>query len=237
MSKVFEHRREFSLTADMAIERCYGSSDGTVENMCDFTQAYESFISSLNNFGTCELYAREAGRLGNLNIDPLRKQFCEEQIVKYNQMGLSDINKAINYLSGFINAYNPSTEFVQSDEFDNSKISLMDVVSNMEMKPSDATKILNQYNAAFNACQSEGEAGILNFMLAKFTELRDVRNTDSRGTEENIPIWKVIAIAALIGYTIFVVIRCLVRGRNCGQVVNRAERAGYTIAILVAIFC
>jgi hypothetical protein len=114
---------------------------------------------------------------------------------------------------------------------------MAEFVSNLEIKSSDAKKLMDALDEIIVAVNNNGEQGFLNFLTSKTADLEQLRQSPTRGTEDNIPVWKLVAIAVFLGLGIYGIIRCIVRGRNCGQVFSKAELTGLTLAAIIASFC
>ena len=105
-----------------------------------------------------------------------------------------------------------------------------------QLTSSDVSKIINAFDDIVKQATISGEFGVVTFMCDKLIELKEVRLSASRGTEENIPIWKIIGILIIFGFPIYKSLRCIRKGKCCNTV-SGLEGLIHFIAILAAALC
>jgi len=88
-------------------------------------------------------------------------------------------------------------------------------------------KLDNALSEVIDVIGRDGELGVINLIRAKLVELKNVRLSPSRGTEENIPVWKIIAALIFFGIMSWKVLRCVRKNRCC--------RANMTENVIIGI--
>lgn len=213
---------------------------GIADICCDaplLSDYYYGFAAAVDNFGQCELHFRSADRCSILNIDADKQAFENRELIRFNNIGLDALNKASLSLAGYILINPGSTTPIGQNQVAGLRTYMAEFISNIEMKASDAKKMMDTFDEIVTAVNTNGEQGFLTYLQTKTAQLQAFRQSPSRGTEENIPVWKLAAIAVFLGLGIYGIIRCFVRGKNCGAVYSKAEYAGLTAAAIVASFC
>ncbi|MDP2175846.1 MAG: hypothetical protein Q8K70_08055 [Bacteroidota bacterium] len=206
--------------------KCIGEQE-----LSDFLEA---FLDSCSLFGQSELYYRTKGRIENSTGEQDLIDYYAGLGQQYNQKGIDVLTIAINDFQEYVNNLPPNpphppadfSNFVQESKF---------FYEGLEIKPVDVTKLINVLNETVNA-GTPSEIELYNYILSKANELKTVRQSPDRGAVDNIPWWKIVAIAVIIGIAALEIWRCIFRNR-CSKTEKAAYKAGYTIAGLVLKFC
>lgn len=108
---------------------------------------------------------------------------------------------------------------MEVEKYNNFLAALKDDLADVDVKKEDAQIILDIFNEVVGVYQNSGENGLTNYIKLKLEELHNYRSSDNKGRVSNLPWWKIVAIAALIGIAIFVVVRCF-KNNNCEYLVR-----------------
>ncbi len=193
----------------------------------------EAFIDSCSFFGLSELYFRYGGRVENSTGDSNVANYYNNLGESFNQKGLNLLTIAIDDFQEYVDGLPTppsgtadSTNFVSDSKF---------FYQNLEIKPEDVTKLVDVLDNTVAAC-SDSAIENYNYILNKANELKTVRERSDRGAVDNIPVWKIVAIAVFLGIAFLDIWRCIIRNK-CSKAEKAAYKAGYTIASLVMKFC
>lgn len=191
------------------------------------SQTYAATIQAILNFGEAELNFRKGERFETLGLSENVVAYSREQLTELNARGIAMLDKAIEAFDEFINSNEFSNEPVSGGAFDVEKLKVKEILAQSHLKVSDVVKLNNALNEVLGVIANGGELGVINFIKAKLSEFKDVRLSPSRGTEENIPVWKIIAALILLGIMSYKVLRCIRRNRCC--------RANMTENVIIGI--
>lgn len=193
----------------------------------------EGFLNAVSYFGLSELEFRKKDRCEGKASFKLLKSSYNLNGVRYNKKGLKSLSIASSELKLFkSNLKIDKKNIFKDEEF---KQDLLSFFVDLEIKPSDVNKLTGVLNETLKECSKGPEQTIL-FLQKKVEELNKLRNSPDRGAIDNIPWWKLVAIAVMIGLSVWDIWRCIYKG-VCSKAEKAAIKAGYTIASLVAKFC
>ena len=167
-----------------------------------------AFIGAMTNFGQCELYARKAERAKILNVFPEVQRNGLQQSQRQNDKGLELLEHALAAFKSFnlesqgepISGGRPNLTPLTSFRGD-----LVSFIVDLEIKASDAEEINKVLTETIEIVSGRGETGILNYVEGKLTELAGVRKRADRGAVSNIPYWKLVGIAIMLGIVVSIV--------------------------------
>jgi len=228
--KAFEEFKTSSLILETTIDFY------DIEGLKDF---FATFVSASVSFGLCELHARQAERSNALGIDPDRVAYEERRRDKYQAMGLNSLSSAIELINSISqNDFGNTLEIPPDnlDAWEESHLEFKELISDLEISSPDAVKFWNEIQASIDAVTSGGENALVARIKSKVLELDTARRSPDRGTTPNIPWWKIVIIAVIVGITIWLVVRCF-RNRNCRDLVVIVGDAIITGYKLVSYFC
>lgn len=200
------------------------------------SQTYFGFVQSILNFGEAELNFRTGERFSVLGLSQDVVNYSNQQLALWNSRGLATLENAIQTLTEFISTSDPISESVDPSEFEDFRLRVKEMLAQTTLKVSDVQKINDAFEQVVSRATESGEAGVLNLMLEKLNELKTLRNSPSRGTEDNLPIWKIATIVAIFALPLFKVLRCLFR-RRCCNTVSGLEGGIYLIVVLSLALC
>lgn len=208
------------------------------ESSSDWMNCFELFSTSISSFILSELNFRQGERSQVANIYPDRTNYYFNIGNKFNQRGINGLFDSANFMNLFKNSesFPPTTaDFdLTLDEF---RQDLLDLFIDVEWKASDITKIQNVINEVFSNISQQPSENLLTYIESKITELANVRQSPTRGTEENLPIWKVLAAAVLIGFAAWAVYACYYRSRGCTKKQRRTYETVMSIALITYGAC
>lgn len=179
------------------------------------SQTYYAATQAMLHFGEAELNFRTGERFGALGLSEDVINYSNEQLTEWNNRGIKVLDRAIAAFEEFINTHEFSSEPIPSEDFNDEQLRIKEVLGQAHLKVSDVVKLNTAFEEMVSQAAENGELGVINYMKGKLNELKDVRLSPSRGTEDNIPVWKLISAALLFGFLGYKFIRCRLRGRCC----------------------
>lgn len=182
------------------------------------SNVYYSTVTSLLHFGEGELNFRKGERFDKLKLSPPLVPYFNEQLEAWNNRGISIIDTAIETIREFVETGSLSRESVNVEEFRDMRLRISEVLAESPLKASDTLKLINAFDEVVSKASTSGEFGFISFMQEKLVELKEVRQSPSRGTEDNIPVWKLIGAIVIFGFPVFKALRCILRNRCCNTV-------------------
>lgn len=206
------------------------ADDGQGRGMLEFT---ESFIQSVASFGVSELYAREAERYLALGLSKRKANYSLEKSKHHHEKGLRAVGYAKNALNQFRKDLEEYPTDMRLDERDISELiqGLNEQLADLDIKRSDAEKISKTLQEGMHAIAREGAQALPDYLEERIEELAKLRSQEDRGAVENIPVWKVAAIAVALGVWIWALFRCKWWG-SC----RLKEGLGYFIVFWIAVY-
>ena len=171
---------------------------------------------SCGSFGQCDEYLRLAERSAVFGQPQQVIDFNIQRGERFNIIGLNTLVRALEHINEIVgidlgNDFDiPPTEV---GKYNNFLAALKDDLADVDVKKEDAQIILDIFNEVVGVYQNSGENGLTNYIKLKLEELHNYRSSDNKGRVSNLPWWKIVAIAALIGIAIFVVVRCFRRNK------------------------
>ncbi len=193
----------------------------------------EGLLNSVSFFGVSELEFRKRDRCrSKLSVGSLKDVYSRNGI-RNNSSGIRSLTIAAAELKQFASTvkFNKKNVFVPG-EFRNDLISFFE---DLEIKPTDVDKLIKVLDETLAEC-SKGPEQTLAYLQRKTDELSKLRNSPDRGAVDNIPWWKLVAIAIYIGLAIWDIWRCIIRNR-CSTAEKVVIKVGHTIASLIMKFC
>jgi hypothetical protein len=205
------------------------------EQSVELVRFYDGFEGAISSFVLTELYIRQGERCKALNVFPSYQTHSTQRGEKHNVRGLSYLDSSRAFLNDFRSTIQKDTpvdkKFLKQalTEF---KQDLKEALADLEIKASDATELGNtvdEVGAVFVPGATSIE--VFNFIDAKVGELEKARQLPGRGADTNLPIWKLIAAAVLLGLGAWVVYKCFYSRSRC----SKKEKAIYDTILATAI--
>lgn len=211
------------------------ADDGHGRGILEFT---ESFIQSVASFGISELYAREAERCITLKLSETRANASLERSKHFHEKGIRSIAYAKKSLKQFKKDIKEYPTDIKLDKTDIAEFmqELNEEVANLEIKKTDAEKINKTVLEGMDFIAKEGIGALPGYLEDKIDALEKIRSQKDRGAVDNIPVWKVAAIAVAVGIWIWALFRCKWWG-SCSLKEGLAYFIVFWIAALIAKFC
>ena len=91
----------------------------------------------------------------------------------------------------------------------NTRAQLLQHIAELEVKPSDALKIRDAIDRALEPAKQLSADALPSFFEKAIDELRGLRERPDRGTNENIPWWKIAGIVLIAAGFVAAVIACI----------------------------
>ena len=180
------------------------------KDMPSLLPLFDHLSSAIASFGRCELHARTLERYVALDLFPDRRESVAADIRKFNEAGLLQIDcfqKIIPFLEKDVGKSKISQrQAVGRLSECVSEIRL--AIADWDMKGSDAEKISGVLTEALEAVSTGGLKAIPGYLNVKAKELQELRRRDDRGAVENIPWWKLVIVAAMIGWFFLIFATC-----------------------------
>lgn len=210
----------------------------------DTEAAYTTFCDAVNAYGQQELFARRAERIDAIQATKRLAAARDRSISeRFRSRGDIGIGYALDELaalleSGVSDSLNATDEHAgRLDEFSED---LLFQFSELEIKPKDVTRLGEVLRDVIGEARDGGEKQLISAMQQRLETLRDLRAQPDRGAVDNIPVWKVVAIAIAIGFAVWLVVRCIKALRNkkpCHFGVTGDQAIVITFMALLASFC
>ena len=231
ISREYESASQFLCASDFMLDLV---RDDHGDALAEFTS---SFIVAVAAFGTCERHARIAERTGLLKCADARGKAAAEESARQNAKGLV----ALGYARRGLDAYrqqipNLPTKAVPAADFESFLNDLRFALVDLDAKTSDTEKMYRAVSENLEQLRKGGAAALGNYLDTNLANLEKLRRQNDRGAVDNIPVWKVAAIAVAVGVWVWALFRCRWWG-SC----SRKEGLAYAVVIwlagLIARFC
>ncbi|MBV7296940.1 hypothetical protein [Enterovibrio paralichthyis] len=197
----------------------------------------DSLINAVAIFGETEHFAREAERCQVLGIQKDREKQCNRMVKKRNAAGLdvlSDAGAALKKMKKRAKDAKVCSAKRIKSELAAFESDFADLLVDSQLKPSDVRKVQNVVEEAVSLARKKGVDGMFSLLEKNLDELTSLRKRDDRGAFDNVPMWKIVAVALFLGVAVIAIIHCL--GFGC-----RGNEISYGAALLVlgliALFC
>jgi hypothetical protein len=197
----------------------------------------DAVVQAIAAFGAAELYARQAERVRVLGAQASRGQAASRLSTRFNDKGLRCLAQARQALGTFrqdVGKYPQDTnvrEHVSTFEQE-----LREALVDLEVKASDVEKIQGAIARGLDAVRGGGIAALPGYLQEHLAELERLRRRQDRGATENIPVWKIAAIAIAVGVWIWAFFKCGIF-RNCTFAEGLTYAVIFWLAVLVTRFC
>lgn len=202
--------------------------------LLDFT---DSLILAVTAFGTAELHARHAERCEVLKLPAQRARLASQQSARHHDKGLTLIAHCRKSLKEFRRELDDfPTDTVPAREFETLHKDIREALVELEVKASDVDKIDKTIRTCLDLVSANGAATLPDYLDKHLDELESLRKRKDRGAVENIPVWKVAAIALAVGVWVWALFRCRWWG-SCSKKEGLSYFILFWLAVLIARFC
>lgn len=203
--------------------------------LLEFTDA---LVQAIACFGTSELYARQAERGSALDVHASRVMFSSKMSARCNEKGIKTLSYAREALKHFrkdLSSFPIDTKLNDSD-INIAQQEIREALADLEIKESDVIKIDKVFTVGFELVRSQGVSSLPEYLESQISNLERIRRQPDRGAIENIPVWKLAAIAIAVGVWIWALFRCKWWG-SCSSKEGLAYATVFWISALIARFC
>jgi hypothetical protein len=180
---------------------------------------FDMWTGSVASFGECELHARALDRSHALAVFEERRPQLAALVEARNEAGIEGLVRLRERFPDFgreLAALELDRDRV-AEVIDQFEQDFRENLADWEMKGSDAKKLMDQFAQVAAVVRSEGLPALSEHLDTTFAELIDGRREPDRGTHDNMPWWKLMLLAGMIGwYLVGLVVGALYRGSQAG---------------------
>jgi hypothetical protein len=189
---------------------------GTVaEQVPSLVPCFDIWSSAVARFGECELHARALDRSRALDVFEERHSSLRALVEARNEAGIQDLNrlrKTLPDLGRELTTLEPDQAQV-AEVLGEVEQQYRENLADWEMKGTDAKKLMDQFVEIGDVVRSDGLAALPEHLDKAFAELISGRLEPDRGTHDNLPWWKWMIIAGMVGWFVaFLIVAAVYRG-------------------------
>lgn len=196
----------------------------------------DAVVDASASFGMSELAFRTAERNEQSGLPRDARKLFAAQGKLHNEKGLRLLEHALSAISAhkaLLPEDPPKRKKLDLSAYRNEVLSYF---QDVEMKASDVAKLAALLDEV-SAEALKGEKALLAYIEVKLKELAKARSGKDRGAVDNIPWWKLLAIAIYYAVGVWDIIRCYWSGNSCSKIEQGAYKAAMLIASLIKLFC
>ncbi len=226
------HKRIFVTLLSMSSVEWFTKEQQRILDFMDASNRLKSFVQNHENdllletfnglqdavilFGKCEMAIQRSQRLD----DTEEAAGLMKRGMSYNRRGMASLEAAIESIQGFqedTGGYDEVELSTRDEDIAYLREEATYQLAQLYTKPRDVERLTETFQNALNAVVEDGIEGLGAFTEENMQRLLELRGSESRGTEENIPVWKIVAVAAFFGITLWTLMKCKWRwyGRRC----------------------
>jgi hypothetical protein len=199
---------------------------------------FDCVSSSISNFMLSELNYRQGERSDAAGLYSDRVTYYPEIGERFNDLGVDGLDQSLPLLDDFINSDTfSSTNAEFNATLDDFKRELLDLLLDVEWKPADITSVIAVIDEVFDNIKEQPAANLLNYISSKISDLKDAKISVTRGSEENIPIWKIAELAVLFGMASWAVYACYCKSKGCSKKQQNKFNAVMAVALVTLGAC
>jgi hypothetical protein len=212
-----------------------GQLAGVGEQVPSVLACFDLWADAVARFGECELHARALDRSRALDVFEERRPWLAALVKDRNEAGIEDLEQLRR---GPLTALGRELGALELDQdrtaevLDQFERQYREQLADWEMKGTDASRLMDQFVQIADVVRSSGLAALTDHLDKTFAELSDGRRQPNRGTQDNMPWWKWMALAGAVGWTVAAVIIWYV---VTGQSARLAVTYGFA-AVVIAHF-
>jgi hypothetical protein len=189
----------------------------TLDQLPSLVPCFDLWASAVGRFGECELHARAIDRSRALGVFEDRREWLTGLVKARNQGGIEDI-EALRETLPELGRELKKVELEPGrvgEVIDELERHYRESLADWEMKGSDAKRLMEQFVEIGDAIRSGGLTAVPEYLDKAFAELAAERQKPGRGTHDNIPWWKLVIIAGMVGWWLaFVIIAAVYQGNQ-----------------------
>lgn len=208
---------EFSRKIIPLVERLNSFNNEEARLMARFINVFTDAVSFLGGSDIAYRLALNLDYSGlKANTKLLEYRMIEDE---FNKRGVDLLQFAKEILSELLNMSDRFNEPLYSKNIEEMEIRIKEVISKVEdiYKPKDLEKVYSIIASYFDSMREEGGKGIISIVNKFIDELFRERQKPTRGRIDNIPWWKIAAIAVYIGVSLFLMYLCTKHYRKTGN--------------------
>ena len=203
---------------------------------------HQGLLAAILECAESEAEFRQAERYGVLGIETARSKLHSEAGERSNELAIRTLKRLVETSDSLVEVSGdyPKVKISREDEdisefIDGWKRELAQV----DIKTSDIEKLNAVFNDGLDALLSGQMSEISTYLRDQANRLLEARSSETRGSESNIPVWKLIALAAALGVTLAYFMHCRWRwyGRVCSYNTKRYYAALIAIGLGVTGYC
>jgi hypothetical protein len=171
---------------------------------------------AIASFGRAEMMVRQVERD---TFMPVRHSpwSMDETLSHYHRAGLNSLSDASESLREFRAFVAAQTEQQRGRDFDarrlDERLARFDrgvrvELGSLELKANDVERLIGQLDQALAVAREGDPLRLLDHIGGKLDELAKVRRGEDRGMVDNIPWWKIVAVAAFFAIAVWALIKC-----------------------------
>ena len=203
-------------------------------------QALLCVDGAVASFGRTEMIARQLGR--ERAADAIVSGWSiEGALDRFNQGGLASLDMALEHLDAFQGSWPRGND--ESFESDHERIAAFEdgmryELSQLDLKPVDVEKLTNRLREATAVARDATPEAMADYIRRVITELAEARRSDNRGMVDNLPWWKIVAVAVYFAMGLWSLLKCTWRwfGWSCTpnealiySLIGKAAALGYKL--------
>lgn len=178
---------------------------------------FDSWSVVVARFGECELHARALDRSHALDVFEERRSWLTGLVEDRNEAGIGELDRLRKRLPDLGRELG-ALELDQAqvvDVIDQLENVYREGLADWEMKGSDAKQLMDAFDEIAEVVRSSGLPALTEHLDKRFDELAAGRREPDRGTHDNLPWWKWMAIAGMVGWWVaFLIVAAVYRGDN-----------------------
>lgn len=216
------------------------ANDSNFPELAGFT---DHFLASVTLFGRTEMEFQRRSRVAGLTkagfapetlggLNDLRWRLATQ----FNLQGIELLDGTDRLVEAVTRVKLPGDRPAVGDDIAKLRKELYFHISELEVKPADAQKIIEGITPILDIASRGDVAELYREVANKARQLQELRSTEDRGMRENIPVWKVIAIVIAFGIWIWALFRCKWWG-SCSLKEGLAYAIVFWISALIANYC
>lgn len=162
------------------------------------------------SFGRTEMVARQLGR--DRAAEAIASGWSMEAALdRFNQGGLASLEMALEHLEEFRQSWPKRAK--RSVDADPARVAAFEQgmryeLSQLELKPADVEKLVDRLSQATRVARQATPEALIDHIRSVITELIEARRGDDRGMVDNLPWWKIVAVAVFFAIAVWALIKC-----------------------------
>jgi hypothetical protein len=204
----------------------------------DFQYGFDSFTDAVGKFILSELNFRQGERSEVLGIYDDRTKYYRGIGGEFNAQGIKALKEGQPALTEMVNSLPAGGSSPELSEAIAEMLGVFEkVIIDVEMKSGDVKELNAEIRKIAEIAQGGSSRAVGDYMLSRFNELAEVRNTPGRGAETNLPFWKLIAAGVIFGVGFVLIASCYNGWWTCSSSRRRTYEWIIAVAAIVLGAC